>query len=448
MSILKGFAQIASLIDNNPHSTSPVGEISADSKTFVRDYLTYNHSNWPGMLMLVMQSLDDDLIKTQPTSIQTQASLEVINWVYGQAITGAIGPAKNSFVQLFEGEFTNRFTLLNSGEHIQANGNWYPSSVSIAPIGRESDDNWTIWFADSAFSNEFDLSLLYVIPPIENLDQFFNTAPTVKALVEAVTRTEIMDHVNVVRDEDPYTILRMDAFDWVDPNDVNVKVNTYWNVIIYGRAGDNLDRVKQAIIDYVLTHSSYPVEDWAEIFPDIFRSTELILAPSFFVRGVPDQQFERGVYSAISSFQDSLALMKLVAKGTSYNDTHITNNLTNIPSLFRSTSISLVPGPENRIGYQNFRDIYWDYINVPTTHVDFVRMRETTRSFVMLLTDMLEKAEALTPSTVVPAGYNRVERDGIWYLTKSNQDLLILVVSKYSIKQISATLNLPTDKED
>lgn len=445
MSILKGFGQIATLIDNNANTTSPVGEISADSKTFVRDYLTFTHGDWPGVTLLSMQFLDDDLDVSTPTSSQTQACLELITWVHTKALSGEIGPSKNSFVQLFGGEFTGRFTLLNSGDHIQHGTNWYPTSIAVAPEGRESVDNWTIWLADSAFNNEFDASQIFVIPPIDNLDQFFNNPATVQALVNAVSRSDIMDKVYAVRGESPYTVLRMDSFDWFYPPDTAVTVETYWTVVIYGRAGDNLDRVKEAIIRHVMSNTSRTVEEWSEIFPDIFKSTELIIAPAYYNQGVPDQQFRRGVYSAISSYRDSLELMKLLAKGTGYNNTHVENSLTNIPSLYRGVSLTVVPGPENRVGYRTFRDIYRDYLNVPSTHPDFMLMNSTTRAFIDLLTDMLDKAEDLTPSTVIPTGYNRVERNGIWYLTKTNDDLLVLVATKYSVMQFANQLNLPTD---
>lgn len=445
MSILKGFGQITTLIDNTANTTSTVGEISADSKTFVQDYLTFTHGDWVGVELLSMQFLDDDLQEATPVSSQTQACLELITWVHTKALSGEIGPSKNTFVQLFGGEFAGRFTLLTSGDHVQHGTNWYPASISVCPEGREAEDNWTIWLADGAFSNEFDVSKIFVIPPIDNLDQFFNNPATVQSLVNAVSRTDVMNKVYNVRGESPYTVLRMDPFDWVYPTDTAVTVETYWTVVIYGRAGDNLDRVKEAIINHVMSNTARTVEEWSEIFPDIFKSTELIIAPSYYIQGVPDQQFRRGVYSAISSYRDSLELMKLVAKGTGYNNTHVEDTMTNLPSLYRGVSLTLVPGPENRVGYRNFRDIYRDYLNVPSTHPDFMLMTDTTRTFVDLLTDMLDKAEDMTPSTVIPAGYNRVERGGIWYLTKTNDDLLILVVSKYSVMQFANQLDLPTD---
>lgn len=447
MSILKGFGQIAMLINNDPNVVPPIGEISADSKTFVKDVTIYTHPDFAGVAYLGMQSLDDNLAVVQPSTVQTRACLEMITWIHAKARSGEIGPSSQGFQTLFTAQFGDRFSLLQSGVHVLSGIYWYPVSISFAPVGREQDDNWTIWLSDAAFNNEFDVSIMHVVPPIENIDQFFNQPAVVQALVDGMSRTTIMDKVALLRGPSPYTVLRMDDFDWFFANNADIKIKTYWTVIVYGRSGDNLDKVKEAIIEYVLANSNHTIEEWAVIFPDIFRSTEMVITPGYFAQGVPDQQFERGVYSAITSGKDVTALANLTTKGHGYTPTHIVNSLTMLPSLFRSVNLTVIMGPENRPGYKHFRDLYWDYINVPTTQVqDFMRMREATREFVMLLTDMLEKAETLTPSTVIPAGFNRVQREGIWYLAKSTNDLLILVTAKFSVMAMANQLEIPTDR--
>lgn len=446
MSILKGFGQIAMLVDNNPDVIAPIGELSADSMTFVKEVTIHTNVINPGVAYLGMQALGDDMSPISPTTDMANACLDLIEWIHAKARAGEIGPSVQGLEALFNTKYSGVYSLLQSGPHVLSGSYWYPTSISFCPVGREADDNWTVWFSDAAFNNEFDVTIMYVVPPIENLDEFFNQPVVVQGLVDSVTRTDIMDKVNVIRGNSPYTVLRMDEFDWFFANNAAITIETYWTVIIYGRAGDNIDKVKEAIIAYVLANSTHTVEEWAVIFPDIFRSTEMIVTPSYFVQGVPDQQFERGVYSAITSYKDTQALMLATAKGHGYTESYVKEAITNIPTLFRSVGATLVMGPENRPGYVFFRDVYGDYINVPTTQVqDFMRMRERTRQFVMLFTDMLEKAETLTPSTVIPAGFNRVEREGVWYLAKSTNDLLILVATKFSVSSITTLLGLPTD---
>lgn len=445
MSILKGFAEITRLIDNNPSKVAKVGELSADSKTFVKDYLTYTSVSHPGLLFLSMQSLNDSLLTTTPSTLQTKAMLDVIGFTYAKAMSNELGSDKDSFAHRFAINFQSEFKLLSSGPQILSESKWYPSSVTFCPVGKEGIDIWTIWFADVAFNNEFDVSVLHIIPPVDNLDLFFNTPFNVQTLLDTRTPVMTMSKVDAIRGSSPYTLLRMDPFDWIDPNSGINKLKTYWTVVIYGRAGDNLDSVKEAIVKYILANSNKPVGDWADIFPDIFKSTEFIMIPNYHLQGVPDQNYERGMYSAISNYKDSLKLVERVTKGVGYTNTHIDKKLTSIPSLYRSVSVNLVPGPENRIGYRNFRDVYGDYVNVPTSHIDYMKMRVNTRAFVQTLTDMLEHAETMTPSTLVPSGYDRIEREGVWYLGKSNVDVLYLVVTKFSILKVIPSLNIPTD---
>ena len=445
MSIMKGFAEITQLIDNNPNAVAKVGELSADSKTFVKDYLTYSNTAHPGMLYLSMQCLNDTLSPATPTNTQTEAMLDVIEFTHSRAIANELGPDKDSFSRRFAIAFQDEFTLLASGPHILVGSKWYPTSVTFYPTGREGSDVWTLWFSDQAFNHEFDVSILHIIPPVEELDLFFSTPFNVQTLLDERTPTMTMDKVDAIRGTSPYTVLRMDPFDWIDPNSGINKIQTHWTVIIYGRAGDNLDSVKKALVNHILNNTNKTVEEWASIFPDIFQSTEYIMVPNYHLQGVPDQNFERGMYSAISSYKDSLKLVTSLSKGVGYSPTYVEKVLTNIPTLYRSLAVNLVPGPENRPGYRNFRDIYWDYVNVPTSHLDYMKMKAKTRAFVQTVTDMLEHAEKLTPSTLVPAGYDRIERDGIWYLGKTELDALYLVVTKYSVMAIVPSLEIPTD---
>lgn len=445
MSILKGFAEITRLIDNNPSKVAKVGELSADSKTFVKDYLTYTNVDHPGLLFLAMQSLNDSLVPATPSVTQTKAMLDVIAFTYARATANELGPDKDSFSHRFAITFLNEFKLLASGPHILSESKWYPTSVTFCPIGREGEDVWTVWFADQSFNHEFDVSVLHIIPPVDNLDLFFNTPFNVQTLLDTRTPVMTMDRIDTIRGTAPYTVLRMDPFDWIDPNSGINKIQTHWTVIIYGRAGDNLDSVKDAIVKHILANTNRTVEEWANIFPDIFRSTEFIITPNYHLQGVPDQNFERGMYSAVSNYKDSLKLVERLSKGVGYTPGHIDQTLTNIPTLYRSVAVNLIPGPENRVGYKNFRDLYGDYVNVPTSHIDYMKMRVKTRFFVQLLTDMLEHAEQMTPSTLVPTGYDRIERDGVWYLGKSTLDALYLVVTKFSILKVIPSLNIPTD---
>lgn len=443
MSVLKGFGQIGMLIDNDDDVVAVIGEMSMDSKTFARDHTVHTHVDYPGVAYIGMMSLGDDLLPAQPTSTQANNCLELITWVHARARAGQIGPSQAAFTTLFSDAFSGRFTLLASGSHLTSGIYYYPGSITVAPTGREDEDNWTIWFADERFQNEYDTTILYVVPPIPSIDQFFNPYSVVLNLVENTSREWVIDEVNAIRGKSPYTYLRMPAFNWVDPVDPDRQIQTFWTLIIYGKAGDNMDRYKEAIIAYVEANSTHGIPEWAEIFPDIFRSTEMIAVPTYYQHAIPDSGQTTGLYSPVVNRVDSGRLMTYLGKGPGYTEPYALQATDVISALYRSLGVVLLTGPENRSGFETFKTIYWDYLNATTTSNDGQRMRPKTRAFVMLLNDMLEKAEKLTPTSVVPPNFNRVERDGVWYLSRTIDDLMVLVVSKHSVLQAAADLNIP-----
>ena len=65
-------------------------------------------------------------------------------------------------------------------------------------------------------------------------------------------------------------------------------------------------------------------------------------------------------------------------------------------------------------------------------------MKEATRVFINTILDpMLMHAEELTLNSGVPAGFNRVVRDGVVYIARSYNKFLYLVVTKYSVNQLT-----------
>lgn len=446
MAILKTFTEYASLIDNSEDVVAVVGELSSDSKTFVRDYKTYTKPDFTGIALHVMESLGDDLLPVPANDQQQIDVMTVSRWVYSKARSGELGPSATTFAQLFETGLGANYVLLSAVTMIQdVNGHWYPGSVQFAPKGRETQDNFTAWFADERFSNEFDKFVSLVITPLDNVDGFFNTAETVRALLADVTTSDTMEKVYTARGKYPYTKLSFSPFNWVDPSNADVTIETTWTIVMYGRAGDNLDSIKEAIIEHVLGESSHTAEEWAEIFPDIFKSTEFIFSPNYFTRGIEPQAHSTGIYSGIVNMFDSVRLMIETAKGPGYEPSFIGNNAINISSNWRSLPVTGIAGPDNRDGYASLRQLHPTLLNTPSTSSDFGHMAPETREFSITITDMVRHAETLTPSSVVPSGYTRVERDGIWYLALSKPDVLLLVTSKYSVDQIATTLGIPSD---
>lgn len=445
MSILKGFAELSVLVNNADDITSPIGEISSDSRTFVKDIKVLTNAAYPGITYLNMQALTDTLTETTITLDQTMAMLTVIGWIHTNAQSGEIGPSQTAFTQLFETRFENTYSLLRSTSHVNVNNTWYPRSVTFCLTGREAVDAWTIWFSDELFSAEFDVTKIYVISAIENLDLFFSNPTVVQNALNLFTPTRLIEKVEEIRGPNPYTVLRSDPFPWFSTTSPQTTLTTFWTTVIYGRQGNNIDSVKEAIVAYVLANSTHTLEEWGQVFPDIFRSTEMIAAPAYYNYAIPPQQTERGMYSAIVSDADMTVLLKTIVQGNGYSASYIEDHVTTLQSTYRSVALGAIMGPENRDGYKTLRQLYSDYLAVATNHASFGLMTELTREFVMILNEMLMEAETLTPTSSIPLGFTRVHRNGVWYIAKNHNNLLLLVATKYSIDTAATALSLPTD---
>ena len=435
MKIFKGFAQIGPLTDNADRVIAPVGELSTRCRTFTRDLTEHTHADFLGETLIGFSHSTDD---TPDRIVDADAYkiLKAINWIYNQARLSKFSENRESFQQLFIAANGAEYDLIDSGEMVAFGNYWAPEYIEIAPYQQSANYRWRVWFANESFYNQYDEFLILVVPPITTLDAFFDTYTNVKEMVEAIEQGDIFARMATTIGKFPQTTQRSDVFNWTDKTDKTLLVPTNWVTVHYGLAGNNLDSVKEAIRDYILDNTEKTRDEWAEIFPDLFTSTEFIITPMWNDYAVPNEVRETGVYSGVLPFQKAMALCHRTCKGVKYTNAHIDTVISGLTAQHRSISCAVVGGPENRDGIDVFNERYPDYICVPFTHPDFMRMTLETRGFCMLLAEMLLAAEELTKNSGVPEGFNRLIRDGVVYLATSYKNFLYLVVTKYSVEEL------------
>lgn len=436
MNILKAFAQIGPLVDNTLGVVAPIGELSDWSKSFVRERTEHVHSEFPGETLVSFSYRVNEVATQLPDAVAYQV-LKGVNWVYAQARGGKFSEEKDSFQQTFIQAFGDTYDLIDSGIMVQFGTYFAPEYLEFAPKNGSQDAHWKVWFADDSFENQFDEFTILVVEPLKPVDQFFDDYNDVKAKVAKISQTEVFSRMSVARGLHPETVLRNDVFTWEDKVDKTLTIDTNWVTIIYGAAGDNLDSVKEAIRNYILANSTHTRDEWAEIFPDLFTSTEFIITPMYPDIAIPNEVRQTGVYRGATSVVEAVALAKKTAKGVKYTDAHVAANINIVPTQYRSLMCAVVGGPENHDGIDQFVEHFKDYINVATTHVDFLRMSESTKEFIMILGQMLRYAEEMTPNTGVPQGFNRLTRDGVVFIACSFEKFLYLVVTKYSVDALT-----------
>lgn len=434
MDILYGFAHLGQLVDNTPDVVGPVGELSSYSMTFARDKLIYTNATDPG-LTFVNFFYQNDVERLTLAAANQALIIKLCNWIYQQGRSGNFSENIQEFQNTFLAEHSDEVAITDSGAMVTFGASqWCPEFITIVPAGN-SDVAWTIWFSDSAFRNQCPISTIYVVQPILELDDFFGTPSSVKGMVVPPDIQTMNDAAESIKGEYPYTALRTWRFDWVNPTDVTDRTPTFWLTVHYGDAGNNLDKAKEAIVEHILKDSDRGREDWAEIFPDLFTSTEFIIIPHYDLIARESMSRQPAIYSPVTNADKSLDDALANVRGTGYNQSHIEDVLEVAPTLYRSLAVSIVGGPENRDGIDRFSKRYPDYMNIATTHVDFGYMEKETREFVMILNEMIYVAEQATPSSSIPRKFNRITRDDKTYIAINFENFLYLVVPKYDYGQ-------------
>lgn len=453
---LKAFVGYAALADNDQFEVAPLGELSPYSLTFVRDphiYGTGTNTTPETSIKLTAFSFRDLEGELQPLpSAHSTFLLNVSRWIYQQALTGAFTNDPEVFRQALAAQYGDDLQDITVGPMVQQNTIHLPSSliayIPYAAVSAQAppETHLTVvrvrlWFADASFRNEFDEFEILPVSIFDNLNEFFDSAGEVRANVAAVPASNIVERLQARAGTYPVTMSRVIEFDYHDPL---VPTNTFpvpWGVVIYGPAGNNIDAIKQALVDWILENSTHSREEWAEIFPDIFTSTEFILTPFWNTYAIPNMTLQAGVYSPLVNLPTALEMAEATTTGTGYTTAHVRENLSVFNMPFKSLALAAVGGPENRDGLSRLEHMLPDLINVSSSHPDFGRMSPGTQQFVLMLERMMQAAETMTESTEVPTGFTRMKRTNaanqeFIYVVRSHDDVQYLMVTAPSLRAV------------
>ena len=456
---LKGFVSVGAFADNDRYEIAPLGELSLQSATYAKDreiHTTVSQGANPTTLMLSVFSCRTTEERHYPTPVSYQTLLlQVMRWCHAQAINGVFGNNAENCRQALQAEFDGNITNLVVGPMVQQDGVWLPASIQFY-ILPDSVGPWDpavrpllersrikLWFADAAFSTEYDEFDIEFLAPVANdrLDDFFLLAEQVEQRVKARTMEETMILIHEIKDNKPETKIRTIPFLYYDPNsDQEWTLPTNWTFVIYGAAGDNIDSIKEQLASWILDNSSRTREEWARIFPDIFTSTEFIITPLWSNYAVPNVTLAEGVYSPTVNLQQALAVAKRTSTGTLYTPQHIDQVVAVVGCPYKSLALLAVGGPENRDGVFRFEEVWPDYMAVFTSSLDYNRMHPDTQAWVALLHRMLKTAETMTDFSDLPQDMTRLRRtnaqgETMMYVVANFNNIQYLVASRQSVHQ-------------
>ncbi|EEJ3663210.1 hypothetical protein AA316_002839 [Salmonella enterica subsp. enterica] len=408
---LQGFIQIAALIDNGPGNTAPVGELSELSYSFAKSKQYFTKENLQVELVAFTSKRDELPIKTP--AVFSDHVLTVSQWIYQQSILGNLRNDEVEFQRLLLGQFNSVISGVQSGAMIQTNSNWFPRWVSwrlettADKVEDPSDVNNQIilWFADEDFNQDYTGFEIEVQMPILPVDTFLAVKSVVEKAMEGFNLPDHHNKINELADGYPYTSLITNIYTWHDQEDFDSTLPIPMSVIIYGRAGRNPSRIKQALRDYILANSSFTVALGVKVFPEIFTTTKFTIVPGWSIRGIPNEEDVAALYSpilpydfwvkAISRFGE-WTVQTITEKNSGAISTP-TTDVTDLPSIYKSLNAVVIAGPENDSRKTTLHDTIPDYALIGTNNADIARMSKKTTEWLDLFFQALIAAEEYHP---------------------------------------------------
>lgn len=437
MSTIKGFYSMPALANNGPDGViAQFGEMSTYAKTFTRDEKNYSKPDrFPGVELITTKSINTIGGSMTPPDSSVNILLAIGNWIYNQHVAGTIPTNVNKglFIQAVKDEHPQISDVL-IGEIIAGTtvGRNMPDYISFNLTDNATVYTCKFWFSDTKFRQQYDDYTIFVIPPIANIDELEGAASTVGTLLSNVTPASIIERVSLITGKFPATKTTSQRLTWHDPSNAAVTISTDWYIVCYGEGATDLDAIKNAIRDEIARSSTK--ENWNIIYPELYSENEFVIVPLWANIAQPENAAAADLFSSYAQV-GSLANILRTRIPTGYGqmtsiDTFINENGYIFASEYRTLMALILGNPSNAGSIFNIKQQYKDYMSLTTTSPDFIRMEETTRTWVVKVNDALEIARTLLPSDALPSGYTRVTRGSRTYLTFEMHGFFYLVLTK------------------
>lgn len=426
--IVKGFMTVNAFVNNIPGVVAVLGELSTFSRTFSKEKGEYLSASVPGYRLTTFNVREQSTgVEQELSQALAQQTIDVVANCVAYA-TSHIRPYDSlDFKNTILTNFFQRVTNLQFGDFRDNGTTALPDWLSWT-----SADNGNaivkIWLADIAFQDQYDDYTIEVIPPIEPVDRFYDDYNIALNVINARTSSQLSDKIQAIKGEHPETFIRMQDFNYYNSLNLAQRNKTLWATLIYGKVGDNIDNIKDAIVEYVLENSTHSKAEWEVILPDVFKRTEFILLPRWDLISIENLGNLSNLYSSAISPTEAISFAK--TNVPAYPPEFIENNITVFPYDYKALSIIAVNGATNVDGSERLFDLFPDYIPVSTTSSDFNRMQLKTRDWLIFLQQLLLIAETATQFTSVPLIARKQYRDGLLYISGMFDNINYLVAAK------------------
>lgn len=427
----KSFCNVSVFASNQPGVNSVLGELTQFAKTFTKELGQYHHNTLDGYDLFNFSSLRQNTKVVVRPEVVNQA-ISLVDKLVSTTL-GRVGElyADELLTTLRGVSATLNVTNIQVGAMATDGRYWVPSWISWSDTTDTMANNHKVWLTVDSFVRQYTEYEIVVVPPFDNVDDFFYPGSVVENRLKAITPSQMMERSEQAKAGHPETYRRTETYAYYDQNNTSRVIDTYWTVLIYGSAGNNPDLVQEAIADYILANSNHGREQWILLFPDIFRRTEFAFIPMWDRYASGQRLLSHGVYSPVYT----AAELQKYARDfmPSYPATHTNNNVQGLGFPYRSLAAAVIGNIENRDGLIRLSMVYPDYMNVATDSTDFNRMSLETQSWTMTMAELIPIAEGWNEATDLPQATYLVKRDNKVFIARSVNRVLMLVLVKQSM---------------
>jgi len=427
--IVKGFINVHSLLSNVPGHTSVIGELSALGYTYSFEKGFYQNKDYPNYDLITFLCADEqgaEQVLPAASVTFTMRVMQALMAYYGSRLPPY--SHDNLRVYLYT-ELPNQIAQLEVGDVMTQNGKSLPQWISY--VEAATGNQFYIWLCDEAFRQQYDGYNIIVVPPLPHIDALLYPFNTVANLIVEEPVDLLMRRAEDAKQSRPETYTRVYRFDRIDPTNPTRRIETLWPILIYGDAGDNIDSIKDAIIDYILQHTSHTRSQWEAIYPEIFKRTEFIVLPRWDKIAAPNMLTQTGLYSSL--IEPNEAISFALQHIDFYTTIHTRQNICLVPCAYKSLMLEIINGQFNIDGRKVFSDLYADYMPIPSVSLDFNRMTIKTQELVYKLEEMLLVAEKMTRYSFIPKTMKRIRRSNKIYLSRIIDNINFVIVPKTTL---------------
>lgn len=428
MKSIQGFVTKSSSVLNGVGQIADFFEISPIAQTYTRQKGEYQHLSYPGDVLHTFQSVDTATnLPYVLTEGQVAEILNVVELTAAYAASHFPPYDTQDFQAAVQAGMVGKVESLGLGPIKTGIDTSLPEWMSWTSL-QFPDVDIKIWIANSAFEDQYRGFEIVTVAPVNTLDSFFGNYGEMVNYLVPVTASVLLERVQMAKNGYPDTFSRFMTFDYVNPNNTAQKTPVNWAVLIYGKTGDNVDSIKDAIVDFVLANSTKSKAQWEVIFPDLFRRTEFLFLPRWDKIAIANLTSISALYSSMADPMESLTYAR--TKWPSVSPAWVENNLKLIPFDYKCITLLSLTGENNIAAKGNLTTLFPDYLPIGTNSLDFNRMSVKTRNWVINMVELVKAAETVTDSSSIESPNRRVYRGGLLYVSRVYDDVNYMVAAR------------------